>query len=106
MPAVGNAPLQHQFHQLLGGRGHILEALSKGNDRKAHSLKVLNHLHSAPAVEGDLPNIETLTQTLNELFDVAIVNDIAFSGLQKALPLPHIVWHMVTPDTQFEVVLR
>ena len=58
MPAVGNAPLQHQFHQLLGGRGHILEALSKGNDRKAHSLKVLNHLHSAPAVEGDLPNIE------------------------------------------------
>ena len=34
------------------------------------------------------------------------MNDIALGGQQKALPLPHIVWHMVTPDTQIEVVLR
>ena len=81
MPAVGNALFQHQFHQLLGGRGHILEALSKGNDRKTHALKVLHHLHSAPTVEGNFSNIKTLTQAFDDLFDVAIVNDIAFRGL-------------------------
>ena len=34
------------------------------------------------------------------------MNDIALGGLQISLPLPHIVWHMVTPDSQVEVVLR
>ena len=81
MPAVGNALFQHQFHQFLGGWGHILEALSERNDREAHALKVLHHLHSAPTVEGNFSNIKTLTQALDELFDVAIVNDIAFRGL-------------------------
>ena len=81
MPGVDNALFQHQLHQLLGGRRHILEALSKGNDRKAHALKVLHHLHSAPTVEGNFSNIKTLTQAFDELFDVAIVNDIAFRGL-------------------------
>lgn len=66
MPAVGNALFQHQLHQLLGGRGHILEALPERNDRKAHALKVLHHLHSAPAVEGDLPNIEPFAQAFDE----------------------------------------
>ena len=60
MPAVGDFLLQHQLHQFLGWWGHILEALSERNDREAHALKVLHHLHSAPAVKGDLPNIETL----------------------------------------------
>ena len=83
MPAVGDALLQHQLHQLLGGRRHILKALSERNDRKAHALKVLHHLHSAPTVKGDLPDVEPL-----------------------ALPLPHIVWHMVTPDSEVEVVFR
>jgi len=32
MTTVGNALLQHQLHQLLSGRGHILEALSERND--------------------------------------------------------------------------
>ena len=86
MPAVGNALFQHQFHQLLSGRGHIFEALSKGNDREAHALKVLHHLHSAPAVKGDLPDIEAFPKALDELLDVAVVNDIAFCGLEVSLP--------------------
>ena len=106
MPAVGNALFQHQFHQFLSGWGHIFEALSKGNDRKAHALKVLHHLHSAPTVEGDLSDVETLSQAFNELLDVAVVNDIAFGGLEVSLPLPHIVWHMVTPDSEVKIVLR
>ena len=81
MPTVGNALLQHQLHQLLGRRGHIFEALSKGNDRKTHALKVLYHLHSTPAVKSDLPDIETLTQAFDELFDVAVMNNITLGGL-------------------------
>lgn len=81
MSTVGNFLLQHQFHQLLGGRGHILEALSERNDREAHALKVLHHLHSAPTVEGNLSNIKTLTQALDELLDVAVMNNITLSGL-------------------------
>ena len=106
MPAVGNALFQHQFHQFLGGWGHILEPLSKRNDCETHALKVLHHLHSTPAVKGDFTDIKTLIQAFDELLDVAVVNDIALGGLQKALPLPHIVWHMVTPDAQVEIVLR
>ena len=43
MSTVGDFLFQHQLHQLLGGRGHILEALSERNDREAHALKVLHH---------------------------------------------------------------
>ena len=106
MSTVGNVLLQYQLHQFLGRRGHILEPLSEGNDREAHALKVLHHLHSTPAVKGDLPNIKTLTKAFDELLNIAVVNDISLGGLQKALPFPHIVWHMVTPDTQLQVVLR
>ena len=91
MPAVGDALLQHQFHQFLGGRRHILEALSERDDREAHALQVLYHLHSAPAVKGNLSNIKTLTQAFDELLDVAIMNDIALGGLEIPLPFPHIV---------------
>jgi len=106
MTTVGNALLQHQLHQLLSGRGHILEALSERNDREAHALKVLYHLHSAPTVKSDLPNIEAFPQAFDELLDVAVVNDIAFRGLEISLPFPHIVWHMVAPDSEIEVVFR
>ena len=95
--------LQHQLHQLLSGRGHILEPLSERNDCEAHALKVLHHLHSAPTVEGDLPNIETLTQAFDELFDVAVVDYITLGGLEVSLPLPYIVWYMVAPDSKVEV---
>lgn len=92
MPTVGDFLLQHQLHQLLSRRGHILEALSERNDRKAHAFQVLDHLHSAPTVEGDLPNIETLTQAFDELFDVAVVDYITLGGLEVSLSFPHIVW--------------
>ena len=106
MSAVGNFLLQHQFHQFLGGWGHIFEALSERNDREAHALKVLHHLHSTPAVESNFPNIEPLTQAFDEFLDVAVVNDIALGGLQISLPLPHVVWHVVAPDSEFQVVFR
>ena len=106
MPAVGDALLQHQLHQLLGGRRHILKALSERNDREAHTFQVLYHLHGTPAVKSDLSDIETLTQAFDELFDVAVVNDIALGGLEVSLPLPHIIWHMVAPGSEIEVVFR
>lgn len=106
MTAVGNPLLQHQLHQLFGRRDHVLKALPEGNDREAHSLQVLDHLDSAPAVESDLPDVEAFSQPLDELLDVAIVNDIALGGLEVSLPLPYIVWHMVTPDSEIKVVLR
>ena len=46
---------------------------SKGNYCEAHALQVLHHLHSAPTVEGDLSNIEPLTQLLDEFLNVAVV---------------------------------
>jgi hypothetical protein len=58
-----------QFHQFLGGRGHILIALSERHDREAHALKVLHHLHSAPTVKGDFTDVVLLTQLLDELLD-------------------------------------
>ena len=81
MLAVGNALFQHQFHQFLGGWGHILEALSERNDCEAHALKVLHHLHSAPTVKGDLPDVEAFAQAFDEFLNVAVVNDIALGGL-------------------------
>ena len=95
MPAVGDFLLQHQFHQLFGGRRHILEALSERNDREAHALKVLHHLYSSPTVEGNFSDVEAFTQAFNELLDVAIVNDIAFRGLEVTLPFPHIVVYVL-----------
>lgn len=65
----------------VGGDIHILEALSERNDREAHALKILHHLYSAPTVEGNLPDVEAFAQAFDELFDVAIVNNIAFRGL-------------------------
>ncbi len=76
MPTMGDFLFQHQFHQFFCGRRHILEALSERNNCEAHAFQVLNHLHSTPTVKGDLPNIETITQALDELLDVAVVNDI------------------------------
>ena len=103
---MGDALLQHQLHQLLGGRRHILKALSEGNHRKAHALQILHHLHGAPPVKGDLPDVEPLSQPLNELFDVAVVNHISLGGLEVALPLPDVIRHMVAADAQVDVVFR
>lgn len=103
MSAVGDFSLQYQLHQLLCRRRHILEGLSERNDRETHTLKGLHHLHSAPAVKFDFSYVETLTKLLNKFLNVAVMNHIALGDLQKTLPLPHIIRHMVSPDTQFEV---
>ena len=103
---MGDAFLQHQLHQLFGGRRHILKALPKGDYRKAHALQVLHHLHSAPAVKGNLPDVEPFSQPLDELFDVAVVNHISLCGLEVTLPLPDVIRHMVAADAQVDVVLR
>ena len=103
---MGDFFLQHQLHQFLGGRTHILKALTEGDYRKAHALKVLHHLHCAPAVEGDLPNIEPLTQLLDEFFNVAVMDHISLGGHQHALALPQVIGNMVTAYTQVKGLLR
>ena len=85
MAPMSDAFLQHQLHQLLGGRGHILEALSEGNYREPHALQILHHLHGAPAVEGDLPDVEPFSQPLDELFDVAVVDYISLSTVEPSV---------------------
>lgn len=70
-----NLLFKHQFHKLLCGRTHILEPLPEWNNGKSHIFEVLNHLHSAPAVEGNLTDIETLSEAFNEFFDIISVND-------------------------------
>ena len=54
MTAVGDPLFKDELHQLLRGRAHVLIALPEGDNRKAHAFKVLGHLGSTPAVEGDL----------------------------------------------------
>ena len=103
---MGNFLLQHQLHQFFGRRGHILKALSEGDYRKAHALQVLYHLHSAPTVEGDLSNIEPLTQLLDEFLNVAVVDHVALSGHQHALALPQVVGNMIPADTKVKCFLR
>ena len=81
MAAVSNSLLQDQLHQFLCRRAHILKALPEGNDCKAHSFKVLNHLHCAPTVKGDFAYIEMFTQVFNELLNETIMNDVSLCGL-------------------------
>jgi hypothetical protein len=64
-----------------------LKPCPKGTTVKAHALKVLHHLHCAPAVKCDLTDIELITEPLDEFFDVAVMNDIALRG-HVSLPLP------------------
>ena len=105
MTAVGDSLLQHQLHQFLGGRGHILEALPEGNHGETHALQVLHHLHSAPAVKSDLPDVEPLIQPLDELLDVAVVDHVALGGLEKALLFPDVIGDVVPAHPEVEVFL-
>nr|DAY58904.1 MAG TPA: hypothetical protein [Caudoviricetes sp.] len=89
--AMCHTLLQHELHQFLGRRGHVLESLTEGNDCEAHAFEILHHLHSASAVKGNLPDIEAFAQPLDELLDVAVMDDIALCSLEKSLALPDIV---------------
>ena len=104
MSAVCDLLFKHQFHKLLCGRAHILKSLSEWNNGKSHIFEVLNHLHSTPAVKSDLTDIKTITEPFNEFFDIAVMHHIALCGLQKPLPFPDIIRHMVTADTQLKGV--
>ena len=77
MAAVGEFPLQHQLHQFFGRRGHVLKALPAGDYRKTHALQVLHHLHSSLTVKGNLPDVEPLTQLLDEFLNVAVMYYVA-----------------------------
>ena len=106
MSAVGDAFLQYQLHQLFGRRAHILKALPEGDDRKAHTLKVLDHLDSSPAVEGNLTDIEPFSKPFDELFDISIMDYVALGGLQETLSFPHIVRDMIPVDPLVDVFFR
>ena len=69
MPTMRDLLLQHQLHQFLCRRGHVLETLAERNDGKAHAFQILNHLHGAPAVESDLPDIKPFTQPFDKLLN-------------------------------------
>ena len=47
-----------------------------------------------------------LIQLEDELLDPAIIDHISLGGLDEALLLPHIVDHMVAPDTQIKGFCR
>ena len=106
MAAVCQFLFKRQLHQFLGRRAHILEALSEGNDREAHALKVLHHLHGSPAVEGDLTDVEAVAEPFDEFLDVSVVDDVALRGFEISLTLPHIVGNMVALDAKVERLLR
>ena len=103
---MGNFLFQNKFHQFLGRRRHILEALSERHDREAHALKVLYHLYGSPAVKGDLSDVEPLSELLDELFNVSVVDDVALRGHKDAPPFPQIVRNMVAPHTKIKSFFR
>ena len=55
----------------------------------------LNH-GSPPSIEGDLPNVVFLSKFSYELLNESIVHDVAFRGLDEALPLPDVIWNVVS----------
>ncbi len=102
MSTVGQLLLQRQFHEFLGRWGHILKSLTERNNGKAHTLKVLYHLDSSPAVKGNFSNIEAFSKSLDEFLDVTVMDDISFGGLQKALSFPDVVRDMVSSDSKLQ----
>ena len=105
MPAVRDALLKDELHELLGGRAHVLEALSERDDGEAHAFEVLHHLDGSPSVEGDLADVEPLAEAFNELLDIAVVDDVSLRCLEDALFLPEVVGDVVAADPEVERVL-
>ena len=106
MPAVRDLSLQHKLHKLLCRRGHVLEALAERNDGKAHAFQILHHLHSAPAVESNLPDIKPFTQSLDKLLDVSVMDNIALRCHDEALTLPGIIGDVIPLHTEIQCILR
>src|SRR5699024_5745810 len=80
--------------------------LSERNYRKSHTLKVLHHLNSTPTVICDFTDIVFLTQGLDKFLDVAVMDYIALGGHKQILSFPNVIRHMVTANTQVNVIFR
>ena len=104
--AMGELFIQSQAHQLLGGWGHIFEALPEGNHRKAEALQVLHHLRRTPAVKGNFPDVVLCAQLVDEGLNKAIVDDISLGGFQIPLLFPHIIGNVIPAHPQVEIILR
>ena len=63
------------------------------------------HLHRAPAVKGNLSDIEPRQKPLDKFLDVAVMHHISVRGHEKALSTPKIVGNMVTAHAKLEIVL-
>ena len=98
--------LQYDAHQFFRRGRHVAEALSEGDHGKTIVLQSLNHHRGVPAVIGDFPDVIALTQLTDEFLNEAVVNDIAFGGLNKSLPLPLVVHHMIPPNAQCKRIFR
>ena len=105
MTAVGKLLFKSEFHEFFGRWGHVLKALTERNYGKTHTLKVLDHLHSTPAVKGDFPDVVSGTQVLDKLLDVSVMHYVTFSSFQKSLFMPYVVRYVITSDSQFHGVL-
>ena len=92
-----DAPFHQELIERLGRRAHAGVALPEGNNGKAHALQVLRHLGRAPAVECDLQDVVFLTRVVDELFDEAIVDDVALSRQKVALLTPDILTSIALP---------
>ena len=103
---MGNPAFQNQAHELFGRRGHIPEALSEGDYRESHLLQVLRHLGRSPPVICDLGDVVDLPQVLDLLFDVPVVDDIAFRHFHQAHLHPGVIRHMVAFYPQVHRLFR
>lgn len=79
---MDNPAFHQELVELLGRRAHIFKALTERNDCESHPLKVLGHLHGSPSVKGNLQNVISLAQLLDDLFDKAVVDDISLGRIR------------------------
>ncbi|SPJ41955.1 hypothetical protein CHUV2995_02789 [Corynebacterium diphtheriae subsp. lausannense] len=106
VPTMLDPAFQCELHQLLARRAHVFEPLAERHNGEAQSIEVLRHLHRAPTVVGDLPNVVADAEFLDERFDGCVVDYVALSGMQQAFAFPLVVGHMVTVHPKLDVVFR
>lgn len=93
--AVCNLLLQHQFHQFLCRRAHILKSLTERHYREPHSFQVLYHLHRSPPIERNLFYVIFRTEVFDKVLHVSVVDDIALRGDYLSTTEPSVVWNVV-----------
>lgn len=80
--------------------------MPEGDDGGACVFEVLAHPDCARPIEGDLADVEALTEAADVVLDVGVVDDVAFGGVEVALLLPQVVGRVVAGDAECKVVLR